>query len=239
MILYRPVGHHSSTQIEKSAHVRLFEFFYRGREWGREHGSTPWTSPSEAPRSRHPLLLQNLNTVDVLTSFPVLSLKRSVISSHVYSPSSSSDNSASTVSSASVNRCAGPVLRSAAALPVSTLPVDDLVNSLWTYFPSSRELFYARRASVPRATSCGCELCPLFVRQLTCSALDRGERRPTRTRPRVVTHHTGCFQRRHQACARRSRPDGAVDLLLRPPSRAIRNRWRRHILDTWSPGASV
>ena len=98
---------------------RLFQFFYRGREWGREQGSTPWASSSEALRSRQPLLLQNLNTVALLTFFPVFSLKRSVISSHVYSPSSSSDNSASTVSSASVNTLGLPDLGSAAALPVS------------------------------------------------------------------------------------------------------------------------
>jgi len=73
------------------------------------------------------LLVTNFTPSSILTKSihghctypcPVLSLKRSVISSQVYSPSSSSDNSASTAASASVNRCAGPCLRSAAALPV-------------------------------------------------------------------------------------------------------------------------
>jgi hypothetical protein len=118
MILYTLVEHHSIVKIEKNAHVRLFQFFYRGREWGREQGSSPWASSSEALHSRHPLFLQNLNTVAVLTSFSVFSLKRFLISSHVYSPSSSSDNSASTVSSASVNTLGLPDLGSAAALPV-------------------------------------------------------------------------------------------------------------------------
>jgi hypothetical protein len=118
MILYSPVEHHSIVKIEKNAHVRLFQIFYRGREWGREQGSSPWASSSEALHSRHPLFLQNLNTVAVLTSFSVFSLKRFLISSHVYSPSSSSDNSASTVSSASVNTLGLPDLGSAAALPV-------------------------------------------------------------------------------------------------------------------------
>ena len=63
-------------------------------------------------------MIQNLNTVIVLTSFPVLSLKRFVISSHVYSPSSSSDNSASTAASSSVSVFGLPDLGSAAALPV-------------------------------------------------------------------------------------------------------------------------
>ena len=112
---YTPVNHHSSVKIEKNVHLWLFQFFYRGREWGREQGSGPWASSSEALHSRHPLFLQNLNSVAVLTSFSVFSLKRFVISSHVYSPSRSSDNSASTVSSASVNTLGLPDLGSAAA----------------------------------------------------------------------------------------------------------------------------
>ena len=113
-----------------------------------------------------------------------------------------------------------------------TLSVYDVVKRLRTDSPCSRELFHARRASMPRETSRRRELCPLSIRESSSSALDRGERRPTRARQRVETHHTGCFRRHRAARVRRSRPDGAVDLFLRPPSGAFQNRWRRHVLDT-------
>ena len=108
-----------------------------------------------------------------------------------------------------------------------SLSVYDVVKRLRTDSPCSRELSYARRTSMLRQTSRRRELCPLAIRESSSSALDRGERRPTRARQRAGTHHTRCFRRCHQARVRRSRPDGAVDLLLRPPSGVIRNRWCR------------
>jgi len=120
-----------------------------------------------------------------------------------------------------------------------SLSVYDVVKSLRTDSPCSRERCYARRTSAPRETSRRRELCPLSIRESSSSALDRGERRPTRARQRVRTHHTRCFRRHRAARVRRSRPDGAVDLFLRPPSGAFRNRWRRHILDTRRAVASA
>jgi hypothetical protein len=51
MIFYTPVEHHSIVRIEKNAQSGLFEFFYRGREWGREQGSTPWASSKRSVRT--------------------------------------------------------------------------------------------------------------------------------------------------------------------------------------------